>query len=472
MAKTLKRWLGLDETAMARIDQPTVLAAQVDGPGDKYVPMPKPKLFTPYDDVVDFNDLKPGKYDPASFYSALRGSDLVDLPADQATANALGYDATKVFHGDLGHDTVIGGALDDLIAGEQGNDILFGKIGNDGLSGGAGNDWLYGGAGNDFIFLGTGIDYVEAGAGNDIIAANDIDESLLAPGASAPAPVDGGKIYRDVINAGDGNDIIFASNSDIVDGGNGNDAINLIADDIFDAGGTEGGNGSDTINGSAGNEWISTGQDWLFWSMSSWNAANKAAYGGATDIVNSGDGEDTVVTMMYCNATVDTGKGDDTVFVVGTLDLISTGDGSDELFLYGGATKADLGAGSDYLKLSRAAYDNPNHSEITLGAGQDHIHVNTDEWATNGDKQSMSAAPVILDFNLAQDVIDHIWATNLDDASQSLNADYFKCIQLSTGAALVYDDPFDSSKDFVVAQFNGVSAQDLQTHIDLNTQFL
>lgn len=472
MAKTLKRWFGLDDTAMARIDQPTVLVAQGDNPSDKFQPLPKPKLFTPYADVVDFNDLTPGKYDSASFYSALRGADLVDLPADAATAKALGYDPANIFHGEYGDDTVTGGTLNDFIMGDQGNDILYGKSGNDGLHGGTGNDQLYGDVGDDVIILGTGIDYIEAGAGNDIIVAKDIDESLLAPGAYASAPVQSGKIYRDDINAGDGNDTVFASNSDSVDGGAGNDAIYLIADDITDAGGTEGGNGNDTIVGSAGNEWIATGQDWLFWSIGSWNAANKAAYGGSTDIVQSGDGNDTVETMMYCNATVDTGKGNDDVFVHGMLDLVSTGDGFDELYLGGGATKADLGSGDDILIMTRAAYDNPNHSEITLGAGQDHIQVNTDEWATNGDKQSMSGAPVILDFNLAEDVIDHIWATNLDDASQSLNADYFKCIQLSTGAALVYDDPFDSSHDFVVAQFNGISAQALRQHIDLNTQFL
>jgi hypothetical protein len=79
---------------------------------------------------------------------------------------------------------------------------------------------------------------------------------------------------------------------------------------------------------------------------------------------------------------------------------------------------------------------------------------------------------VILDFTLGEDVIDHIWVTNLDDASQSLNADYIKCISISGGSALIYDDPFDNSRDFVFAKFDGLSAQALQTHIDLNTQFL
>ena len=474
MAKTMNRWFGLnDEMAMARADWQSVFAAQVDDGGSKYVPLPKLPLFTPYADYVDFNNVKVGKYDPASFYSALRGADIVHLPADQATADALGYDATKIFHGEYGDDTISGGALNDLVFGDGGNDILYGDFGNDGLSGGIGNDQLYGGAGKDLILLGTGIDYVEGGAGNDIIFAKDIDESLLQPGAWASAPVPPfNMILQDTIRGDGGDDIIFASNSNSVDGGADNDVISLIVDDAKDAGGTTGGNGSDTITGSAGNEWISTGQDWLFWSIGDWNAASKAAYGGATDVVNSGDGDDTVLTMMYCNATVDTGKGHDTVFVLGLLDIVSTGDGIDDLSLYGGAAKADLGAGDDILGLTRAAYDNPNHSEITLGAGKDHIHINTNEWFTNGDKQTMSGAPVILDFDLAQDVIDHIWVTNLDDASQSMNASYIKCLDLIDGSALVYDDPFDSSHDFVFAGFNGINAQELQAHIDLNTALL
>jgi hypothetical protein len=176
--------------------------------------------------------------------------------------------------------------------------------------------------------------------------------------------------------------------------------------------------------------------------------------------------------MMYCNATVDTGKGHDQVSVHGLLDIVSTGDGNDYLYLTGGACKADLGRGDDGVSLTRAAYDNPNHSEITLGLGNDHIQVNTDEWKTNGDKQAMDEAPLFLDFTLGEDVIDHIWATNLDDASQSLDADNFKCINIVGGSALIYDDPIGTQHDFVVARFQGVSAQALQADIDQNTVFL
>ena len=42
-----------------------------------------------------------------------------------------------------------------------------------------------------------------------------------------------------------------------------------------------------------------------------------------------------------------------------------------------------------------------------------------------------------------------------------MNADYFKCLDLFDGSALLYDDPFNNSKDLVVARFNGINAQEL-----------
>jgi Ca2+-binding RTX toxin-like protein len=448
----------------------TALAAWANDPTDKVAPLPKPPLFTPYNDVVDFNDLSPGQYDPASYYSALRGSDLVHLPADQATANLLGYDALKIFYGDLGNDYIVGGALNDLISGDQGNDTLFGAGGDDGLAGGSGNDLLFGGEGNDVVIAGIGLDYIEGGAGDDLIVAQDADQGFMAPGTFANAPVQGGKIYRDYILAGDGDDTIFATNSDGVDAGAGNDKITLNVDS--GPGWAYGGDGSDTITGSTGDDVIATGFGLLWWTMNLWNEGNEALHGGFTDVVKSGDGNDIVLTMLYCNTKIDTGNGHDEVFVHGLLDVVSTGEGSDELYLNGGATHANLGAGDDYLSLTRAAYDNPNHSKITLGAGEDHIHVNSDEWFTNGDKQPMDASPLILDFTLGEDTIDHIWATNLDDATQSLDADNIHCVDIQGGSALVYDDPIDNTRDFVFARFNGVTAQDLQNHIDLNTAIL
>jgi Ca2+-binding RTX toxin-like protein len=443
------------------------------GPGDVLNPGPLPPLFTPSPDNVNFNTLKANQYDPASYYSALRGDDFVVLPADQAKADAIGYDPTQIFYGAAGNDFIVGGALNDLISGDDANDRIFSNAGDDILAGGNGNDQLFAAAGNDILYAGKGMDYLDAGAGNDIIVSTEDDQGWNDKQENAPAPFDGpfDFITSDWIVAGSGNDLIFATNLDIVDGGSGNDLILLNAESTDGFGFASGETGDDIVVGSKSDDWIATGSGWLSWSPNMWNAANKAAYGGFTDLVATGEGNDLVTTMLYCNAIIDTGAGSDDVFVHGLYDIISTGDDFDELYLSGGACKADLGAGIDVFTMIRAAYDNPNASEITLGSGADMVFFATNEWLTNGDQQPMSAAPWILDFDLEEDVIEQIDVTNLDDATQSLNADHVKVIDIKGGSALVYDDPVDNSVDFCFARFANVDAQALQTHIEANTFF-
>jgi Ca2+-binding RTX toxin-like protein len=465
MVESSKRRLRLEEWEAKLASGNVFLAA--DDPSDQWTPGPKPPLFTPKSDIVDFNEIAPGAYAQSSFYSALRGHDVVELPADQATAAALGYNAGNVFHGDLGNDTIVGGALNDLISGDSGNDKLMGGDGDDALAGGTGNDQLFGRAGEDVFIAGNGIDYISGGTGNDVIFATEADQSLLPGGTSTNVP--GGAIFRDTIHAGDGDDVIHATNSDYVYAGSGDDTISLTADTFV--GWSAGGDGNDTITGSAGNDIISTGLEWLFWSKNSWNPTNEALHGGFEDSVKSGDGNDVILTMLYCNATVETGKGDDSVAVHGLYDIVVTGEGEDTLRLTGGAAQADLGAGNDTVSLTRAPHDNPNHSEITLGAGADHVLFNTDEWLTHGGEQPMEASPLILDFTLGEDTIDHLWLTNIEDASQSLDGANLHCVDIAGGSALVYDDPADNAKDFTFARFQGVTAQDLQAHIDANTTF-
>ncbi len=90
------------------------------------------------------------------------------------------------------------------------------------------------------------------------------------------------------------------------------------------------------------------------------------------------------------------------------------GDDSDTLVLLGGACKADLGDGNDVFEFVREAHDNPNVSEITLGAGADKVFFKTNEWLTSGDQQPLSKAPWILDFDPDTDVISQINVTNVD----------------------------------------------------------
>lgn len=478
MSSTIKRPLEEEELFRSIQTTPTTYALRPPGdgggeprPDDLLGNGPLPSLFTWNPDFVDFADVKAGQYDPASYYDALRGNDTVVLPADQAAADAIGYDATRIFYGNAGNDFIVGGKLNDLVSGDSGNDRLFGNQGDDVLAGGTGNDQLFGSVGNDLLYAGTGIDYVEGGDGDDIIVSTEDDQHVNDALPYAPDPF-GGIVSRDELHGGGGNDIIFATNEDHAYGGGGNDIIVLNAEtDVLWFGVTEAGNGDDIVLGSKGDDFICTGTSSLLWPTDTWNPWNELIYGGYNDIVAAGDGDDFVQTMIYCNATVATGAGDDRATVLGLWDVISMGDGADRLLLFGGACEADLGAGNDEVRMARAAYDNPNVSEITLGAGYDAVKFVTNEWLTNGDQQPLEAAPWILDFNVEEDVISQIDVTNLEDASQSLDQANIKCIDIAGGSALVYDDPVDNSVDFCFARFADVSAQALQTHIEANTIF-
>ena len=225
MAKFLKRLFDRDDLLhSASIDAYiwTKPPEPFPGPGDVLYPGPLPPLFTPSPDNVNFNTLKANQYDPASYYSALRGDDFVVLPADQAKADAIGYDPTQIFYGAAGNDFIVGGALNELISGDDASDRIFGNAGDDILAGAKGNDQLFAAAGNDILYAGTGIDYLDAGAGNDIIIATETDQLVNEDLDVAPHPFgDPFGVSRDEIYGGSGNDLILATNEDHVNGGSG-----------------------------------------------------------------------------------------------------------------------------------------------------------------------------------------------------------------------------------------------------------
>jgi Ca2+-binding RTX toxin-like protein len=343
------------------------------------------------------------------------------------------------------------------------------------MVGDTGHDQLFGAAGNDTLYAGEGLDYLDGGSGDDLIMAVEDDELLLPLLFDIPGPFIGtGSLYEDQIHAGSGKDVIFAGASDIVYADGGDDVIHLVnytpAPGVG-PGWAVGDAGNDVILGSDMEDWIFTGSYNYFWGQDKWNPLVEIFLGGFNDVVNSGGGDDWITTMNYCNAKINTGDGKDDVFTVGLWDVIAMGDGADQLTLYGGACTADLGDGNDVLRMTRAAYDNPNVSQIILGAGTDGVYFATNEWFTNGDQQSLARAPWILDFDITADQVTQIDVTNLDDATQSLNADYIKTVDIFGGSALIYDDPLDNSLDFCFGRFKGVSAADLQTNIDTYTFF-
>jgi Ca2+-binding RTX toxin-like protein len=208
--------------------------------------------------------------------------------------------AANLFGGD-GNDTLTGGSGADLIFGQIGNDVLLGKGGNDQLFGGDGNDTLTGGDGNDQLFGeagddrivwnpgddsdlvegGDGIDTAEVNGGNGAeiftIAANGTRVSFdrISP---APFNLDIGTTEKLELNAGGGDDIIFAGNGLAaliqltINAGAGNDVI-------------IGSDGGDVIFGEDGDDFVAG------------NRGNDIAFlGNGNDIFqwNPGDGSDTV----------------------------------------------------------------------------------------------------------------------------------------------------------------------------------
>ena len=139
MAKSLKRIFDSD---LSSVISPTLDAyiwtrpppadgGPAPGPGDVLNPGPLPPLFTKGHDNVNFASVAPNDYDPTTYYDAQRGNDTVVLPADQAKATAIGYNAANMFQGNVGNDFIVGGALNDRINGGSHNDRLFGNTGED-----------------------------------------------------------------------------------------------------------------------------------------------------------------------------------------------------------------------------------------------------------------------------------------------------------------------------------------------------
>jgi len=166
------------------------------------------------------------------------------------------------YRGGAGDDTVTGSADDDLIYGNQGDDrvaagtgagawgrdTVFGGQGQDALDwssssvgafiyGNMGEDTLTGGAGDDVLYGGQGQDRIAVGAGDNLAYGNLGDDTILGgPG-------------RDTLFGGQGQDVITAAGTAAAIYGN-------LGDDLLRAGaGADtlyGGQGADTLVAGAG----------------------------------------------------------------------------------------------------------------------------------------------------------------------------------------------------------------------------
>jgi Ca2+-binding RTX toxin-like protein len=271
---------------------------------------------------------------------------------DDAGVTAIGQLGSDFMVGGDGNDELIGDGLDD-----SGTDVLHGNGGADLLSGGGGRDFLIGGDGADSLFGGSGDDYLVGGDGVDVIDGGEGLDWVDAHGATAGVTLDltlgtmtdaygnidsvvgvenfrGSQFGDDVIGDDavnefqgfDGNDRLrgmggtdflwgFAGN-DTLEGGNGNDA--LIGGDGDDN--LLGGLGIDFLLGERGNDALAgnEGNDRLFG-------------GGGEDTLSGGDGDDLLLGGRGADS-VFGGAGDDTI-AAGNGDVIDGGEGLDTVAL-------------------------------------------------------------------------------------------------------------------------------------------
>ncbi len=270
---------------------------------------------------------------PNNFASTFQFSSVVSTNPTGSTGNDVitGGNGNDVICGGSGNDTISGGKGNDQLFGEAGNDKLDGGAGNDTLTGGTGSDWVLGGDGNDtlmgsvdstwpggWVALNVGdpgaagtnervtilgnvrsYDVFDGGAGTDTILLSSANDALFLDDPYSDTPSEGARIRNvEVINAGDGNDVVdltstrFSYGDVTIDGGAGDDVLwgNAGNDSILGGTGNDnlfGGSGRDTLSGGDGNDTIDGGR------------GNDLLIGGAgDDIIFGGAGnENATITV-------------------------------------------------------------------------------------------------------------------------------------------------------------------------------
>ena len=116
-----------------------------------------------------------------------------------------------VIDGNLGADTLLGGALGETFGGGDGTDFLDGGGGNDALDGGIGADLIVGGAGNDALIGGTDNDKLDGGLGNDVLNGGNGNDTLFG-GAGKDTLIGGLNndffVFNTALNASTNRDVI------------------------------------------------------------------------------------------------------------------------------------------------------------------------------------------------------------------------------------------------------------------------
>ena len=319
--------------------------------------------------------------------------------ASGPVAFCLGQPATIV--GTDGPDTLIGTEGPDVMAGLGGNDQLEGRGGDDVMCGGDGNDTVLGQAGGDELFGDDGndtvdggdgdLDLVDGGQGNDVLRGNDsaVLSYLFSPGpvgadlgAGAASGGEGsdtlsgfaymfGSPFADTLRGNALGNIFFPGDgNDFVDGGGGFDNVAFSAAGVqaqLGPAGTATGEGNDQLVSIEGLAGFNPGENFVG------DANDNFFYfgTGGSGVVHAGGGDDTVIG----------GDGNDQL----------VGDAGNDSIEGGGGTNAIDGGGGndevDYESLSTGVIVNLAQGTATTSGGTLHDNLANVE-TVNGTDQN------------------------------------------------------------------------------------
>jgi len=284
------------------------------------------------------------------------GDDILERTSSEASMLAGGSGSDIITSGE-GADVIMGDGTIYINVESGTNTVRFlGEVQGVTDSGKSYDDVIDAGNGNNMIVGGAGGDRITAGDGDDLIWGDVSDADSYSGAWSLAEEIPEALHGNDVIHAGGGNDQVAAGGgNDIIFGGDGDDI--LIGDD---------GNfpelqGDDYIDGGAGNDRLDGG------------GGNDTLFGGAdNDELTGREGDDVLLG----------GSGDDILLGEAGSDYIDGGDGNDHLQDAIDADSGDrntlLGGAGDDLLVAGAGQDTldggTGSDKLFAGAGDDTLY--------------------------------------------------------------------------------------------------
>ncbi|WP_259674420.1 calcium-binding protein, partial [Pseudomonas fluorescens] len=299
----------------------------------------------------------------------------------------LGANVENLYFGGIGNFAGSGNELHNTIVGGAGNDVLIGGAGNDVLIGGAGADAMAGGVGSDIYEVADLGDVVTelASADTDTVWTSLTNYTL---GANVENLYFGGSGNFTGNGTEFNNTIVGGAGNDILNGGAGNDVIigRAGADTMV------GGVGSDIFEvtdlGDVVNELVGAGNDSVWTSLGTYTLGadvENLFFGGSGNFVGAGN----ALSNMLVG-----GAGNDILIGGGSNDLMSGGVAGNDIFEFdaagfGNDTILSFGAspaaGQDLLNIAGMGITSATFAanvtitadgaDTVVGIGGDTIHL-------------------------------------------------------------------------------------------------